>query len=588
MLFLRCRAKQNYTWGNLLKDYYRFLENKRLRFVAFTGLKAVSDFIPFVIAYMLGSVIDFFTTYKKGDFLTEFYVLVVGMAFLGGFQVWLRYFAKIKTQEIAAKLREDLRINAMSHLMDLDLRWHEKEDTGNKLEKINQGSENVYNGVQEFLDRGLPILTSILGSLVLFLMMDSMYAIFSLAYFAVYLLGELYFNKKVAYWETKLSRSKEKLAGKFYESTSNLLTVKSLGLKEVFKMRMKQYENEFYKIWENAKEIGHKKAKTIKIFATVGQASFVFLLGYDVVNGGISVGSIIVFYTYFGRLRSALDDVTNYATRFIKLKTSIGRFMMLFREETRDEANGVLIPDDWETIEFKNVNFKYKDKKVMKNFNFKLHRGEKVGIVGTSGTGKSTLAKLLLGLYQPDKGEILMADMPISNYKHCSVTEKISIVLQDSEMFNMSLLHNVIIYSAKKNKLIFGNAVKIANLETVIKKLPRGIHTLIGEKGYKLSGGERQRVGLARALYKNSEVLILDEATSHLDSETEKRIQERLENYLHNRTLIVIAHRLSTLKNVDRIIVIDKGRVVEEGTFDDLVRSKGKFYELYKLQKNKS
>ncbi|MBS3074621.1 ATP-binding cassette domain-containing protein, partial [Candidatus Pacearchaeota archaeon] len=181
--------------------------------------------------------------------------------------------------------------------------------------------------------------------------------------------------------------------------------------------------------------------------------------------------------------------------------------------------------------------------------------------------------------------EVTFDGVSLENIKQSSISKRISIVLQDSEMFNMSLEDNVMI-SGEENSKHLSWAAKVANLKPVIKNLPKGLKTIIGEKGYKLSGGERQRVGIARAVYRNSDILILDEATSHLDSKTEKIIQENLERELHGKTMIIIAHRLSTLKNVDRIIVMDEGKIVEEGKFDELIKKRGLFSQIYKIQQH--
>jgi ABC-type multidrug transport system fused ATPase/permease subunit len=215
----------------------------------------------------------------------------------------------------------------------------------------------------------------------------------------------------------------------------------------------------------------------------------------------------------------------------------------------------------------------------------KIKRKEKIGIVGESGSGKSTLTKLILGLYHPNKGKILIDGVDIKEYKYSSLTEVVGVVLQESEIFNTSLINNVTISSRKKNVRLFEEVVGLSQLEPIIKKLPRGINSLLGEKGYHLSGGERQRIGIARALYKDSQFLILDEATSSLDSKTERLIQESIKDTLEDKTVLIIAHRFSTLKDVDRIVVMDKGKIIEKGSYDELVRKRGKFYSLWRKLK---
>jgi len=401
--------------------------------------------LPFLSIYFLGLVVDFFTTYQKGDSLTTFYLLVFGMAFVGGFQVWLRFFAKIRLQTIAAKVREELRIKAMTHLIDLELKWHEKEETGSKLEKISNGAENMFHGANDFINMGLHIISNLAGGLFLFFFFDWKYAIFAIVYSAIYLSGEAYFNKKLTKCEFGLRKTREKVTGKFYESASNLLTVKSLGLKNVFEKLTTKYEREFYKKWLQTRDLSQTKSKIVKSFGAVGHSCFIFLIGYEVVTGAITVGSIVVFYNYFGKLRGALDQVTNHIGRFIKVKTSIGRLMELLREEIIDKENGLVIPKNWKTIEFRNITFKYKDKKVLDKFNLVIKQGEKVGIVGISGAGKSTLMNTIAGVLSPSKGAIEFHGKRINGLMpYQAVAEGISMVPEGRRVFpRLTVLENV-------------------------------------------------------------------------------------------------------------------------------------------------
>lgn len=383
-----------------------------------------------------------------------------------------------------------------------------------------------------------------------------------------------------------MNRISEKVSGKFHESASNVLSVKSLGLRNIFEKSTKKYEEQYYKIWLQTKKTGQMKMKVTKSIAAIGYALFLLIVGFDFIAQAITLGSILVFAAYFERLRSALNNVSGTVDSYIQIKSGTGRLMTILGEKVfdRESDNLLEISKSWKKIEFKDVAFKFKKKQVLKNFNLTIKKGEKIGIVGRSGCGKSTITKLLLGLYKIKSGGIYIDGININKFKHSSVTNTITAVLQDSEMFDMTLAENISISTLKRDQNQFNKAVTISSLKDVIDNLPKGFLTLLGEKGYNVSGGERQRIGIARAIYKNSPVLILDEATSHLDSKTEQHIQEHLETELKNKTLIVIAHRLSTLKNIDRILFMEKGRIIEEGRFDELLNKKGEFYNLYRIQ----
>ena len=219
-------------------------------------------------------------------------------------------------------------------------------------------------------------------------------------------------------------------------------------------------------------------------------------------------------------------------------------------------------------------------------FNLERNRGEKIGIVGFSGSGKSTFFKLLLKLYLPKKGKILFDNKEIKEIKRESLLHKISYVPQDVELFNLSIKDNIKISSKNNNLKKYKMSLNTSLTNEVISKLPKKDLTILGEKGTRISGGEKQRIGIARALYKDSEILILDEATSNLDFNTERKIQNNL-SMLKKKTLIVSAHRLSTLRNMDKIIFLEKGTIIEQGNFNQLIKNKGKFYILWSKNKIK-
>jgi ABC-type multidrug transport system fused ATPase/permease subunit len=581
------RKKENYPLKQFFGDIWKFLEGNRLKYGFFVLIKALSDFIPFVIVYLLGMVIDFFTTYGPGQSLNQFYMLVGAIGALGVLQVLIRMWAKMECSIIGAKIRQRARELSMSRLMDLELKWHEKEGAGSKIQKINQGSSLIRRFFSHFMNNhAIPLLVGILGSLVIFFALGWQYSLFSLAYASIFLIIERYYSKKLSHWTDEMNKIAEKVSGKFHESASNVLSVKSLGLRGVFEKSTKKYEDKYYKIWLKTKETGLMKMRVTKSFAAVGYALFILLVGYDFLTQSITLGSILIFTAYFDKLKSSLNNVSMGVDVFIEIKSGIGRLMTILGEKIFDrESDDLLeIPKNWGKIEFRDISFKYKKKMVLNNFNLIIKKGEKIGIVGRSGCGKSTITKLLLGLYKVNKGGIFIDGIDINKFKHSSVTNTITAVLQDSEMFDMNLADNLSISTLKRDPKLFEKSIVISALDDVIEQLPRGLMTVLGERGYRVSGGERQRIGIARAVYKNSPVLILDEATSHLDSKTEQHIQDQLEEELKNKTLIVIAHRLSTLKKIDRIIVMERGKIVEEGTFDELVRERGSFFSLYKLQ----
>jgi ABC-type multidrug transport system fused ATPase/permease subunit len=258
------------------------------------------------------------------------------------------------------------------------------------------------------------------------------------------------------------------------------------------------------------------------------------------------------------------------------------------REPVRiDSAEGkVGFPSDWKQIDVKNISFSYADNQVLKDVTLQIRRGEKVGIVGLSGAGKSTLFKLLLKEHESYAGSITVDGIELKDISKQDYFNYSAVVLQDTEVFNFSLKENIVMANTAEaeNEELFRRALRVAHVEDFIDRLPEGVDTLIGEKGVRLSGGERQRLGIARAVFKNPQLLLLDEATSHLDIESEEKIRLSLHEFFQSVTAVVIAHRLTTIREMDRIVVLEGGTILESGTFDELHAKKGRFHELWEKQ----
>jgi len=279
-------------------------------------------------------------------------------------------------------------------------------------------------------------------------------------------------------------------------------------------------------------------------------------------------------------LSNVSQDIVVSKQRIARMRDSFHDIPLINSEEVNS------FPKDWQKLIVKNVSFSYDEDDVLKNVSFEVKRGEKIGIVGTSGAGKSTLFKLLLKERIHADGEIKIDDTLISTIKTEEYLARVSVVLQDTEVFNQSLKENITIVRPEEahDKKLFDETLQISHVKDFVSKLKDGVNTLIGEKGVKLSGGERQRLGIARAIFKEPDILLMDEATSHLDIESEKKIQDSLHEFFQNVTAIVIAHRLTTIKLMDKILVIEKGKIIEQGSFDELYAKRGRFHELWEKQ----
>jgi ABC-type multidrug transport system fused ATPase/permease subunit len=303
-----------------------------------------------------------------------------------------------------------------------------------------------------------------------------------------------------------------------------------------------------------------------------------------VIQGKLSPGFFLTYVTYFDKLREAATQFTDRFQVLIERKSNLGRMMPLFCADNRLPIGKREFPLDWQNIQIRDAVFHYDNNSMVGPLSLEVKRGEIVGIAGKSGSGKSTLIKLLLGLYHLDRGTLLIGDIPVAEIRHEELVSNIAVVLQETELFNFSLRENITMMRDVPPALLL-HSCEIACLSDVIARLPDGLDTLIGERGYSLSGGERQRVGIARALCRKAPILLLDEATSALDSATEQMVMQRLMAEHSDRTMLIIAHRISTLKDSHKVVVFDQGLLVEQGSFHELVEDpESRFGMMYAMQ----
>ena len=319
----------------------------------------------------------------------------------------------------------------------------------------------------------------------------------------------------------------------------------------------------------------------------IGVAGVIYAAGIESVNGDLSPGS---FMSFFGAMMLMLQPLRRITNINATLQRGIAAGDSLFKiiDEPDEVDSGTYTTEEVHgTVEFRNVGFSYNDDNlpVLSDVSFKVEAGKSIAIVGHSGSGKSTLVGLLPRFYDANTGEILLDGTAVVDYRLADLRANISLVSQDIVLFNDTIENNLAYGQLRRcSRAEILQAAEAAHIMDFVDEMPNGFETVVGDRGILLSGGQRQRVAIGRALLKNSPVLILDEATSSLDTKSERRIQEALENLMEDRTTLVIAHRLSTVENVDQIIVLDQGRIVESGTHKELLDAGGHYSALYRMQ----
>lgn len=575
-----------YTTKELVQNIWFYVKPYKSRFFLGTFLRFSSDVIWLYPAWALSQIINFATTYQPGDSLHRFWVLWGTVCGLAVYHYLSHDGAKYIIYQVSERMRLDVIKQAILHIFRLDPDWHEKENSGNKLQRIHKAGESLDQMMRLYVDLCIESTINVIGITLVLLTLGTWVSGLMIAFFVTYYLISRSLTKKSSDYSLASNLEWEKYEGVLFESINNIATIRSLGFWKPIMSWLERQSSALYASIRKRIFWYRTRSATLNLWREAFRQVIIWYVVFEVLKGNLEVGSIALVLLYFHKITDSASELSEVAYQF-----ELGRISLMRLRETLDtpptsEISGTeAFPKKWKTLTVKNLEFAYEKNKVLKGVSFTLKRGEKLGIVGLSGAGKSTLFKLLLKLYDRYDGHILFEGEELKDIRRESYLEHFSYVPQETELFNLSLKDNVTLaLDQAVDEKRFQKALEIAHVKDFLHKLPQGVESLIGEKGVKLSGGERQRVGIARAVYKHPELLFLDEATSHLDAESEGKIQETLHDFFKEVTAVVIAHRLSTLKEMDRIVVLSKGEVVEEGSFEDLIKKEGTFYRLWKKQ----
>lgn len=584
------QTKKDFTWKNFLVAIWFVLGKYRKKYLFLILGLFIIQFYAVIPPLIVGKVIDFFIAFKQGDSLNTFYLYT----FFIGLTLPISAYIRLGIKNLIGNLKSDvfynIKVDGLAKLMHFSLKWHDEETVGAKFQKIQNGLKGLDALNHHFNNEILATITSFIGIIFVFIFLQPMYVLFFIFYLVGFGAILKFFYSKIQTENENYNKSVETAGGSYVESLGNILTVKALGASKAFVGRISKRE-EVTKIHEyRLRRLSTTMWQIFQAFNGVCYGIFIFAAGLGVVGGQLTAGAIAIFYGYIQNLIGKTTDFLAVYETVLGAKSAVGRMTKIFWDKEDESKGNKKFPSDWESLSVEHGNFSYREEDINNNLtglneiSFNLSKHQKVGIVGKTGSGKSTLSKILMGLYRLNSGKYLIGKTNFYEIDRDEASKNITLVLQDSEMFNLTLRDNITLMSKTKPELL-EKAIKISQLSEVVQKLPNGLETIIGEKGYHLSGGERQRVAIARAIYKDPQIMIFDEATSALDNKTETAVYGLLNRYLKDKTVVVIAHRISTLKNVDKIYVFDQGKIVESGEYEELYNNKNStFAKLYRSQ----
>ncbi len=475
-----------------------------------------------------------------------------------------------------------LRFKVLKNLLKLDMDFFKRNRTGELVSRCT----NDINALQSIVSNIIPDffreLLTIVGLLIVVFYQSPILAFFALVVLPCAILPLVHFARKLKKYARSIQETNSDLLSRLSEIFSNIELIKASNTQNKESEKFAKQNNELCRLNLKSTRIDALTSPLMEIIGSLGVAAVIIIGGREVIHGTMSVGSFFAFITALFAIYTPLKRLSSLYGRLQGAIAASERTFYLLDLEPQI-LNGSKNLESIARIEFKQVDFAYENpyKSVLKDINFEFNKGEILALVGTSGGGKSSIINLLMRFYDKQKGEILLNDLDISEFSIESLHDRIGLVTQNIYLFNDSFAENVA-YSEEPNKEKIIKALKLANAYEFVQEMG-GIYAEIKEHGKNLSGGQKQRIAIARALYKNPDLLIFDEATSALDNESEKAIIETIENLKKDRLVLMIAHRLSTIENADKIAVIDQGQMIAIGTNEELLQS----CELYQKFKNK-
>ncbi len=490
------------------------------------------------------------------------------------------YIDNYYNEKVAQYIADDLRKKMYHHLQHLSLSYYDSHQTGKLLSTITADVSTVQDFASATLLNILIDALTITGMIGIMFYLDSDFTLVALAVAPFLLFFVARFKKAIKKATREVRKDQSNMLVVIQKGLESIRAVNAFGRQEYEEDRLKKISDETVIASLKAKRVKYVISPVVAIIVAVCTA-FVLWRGANLVmNGFMTVGALTVFLWYMSKFFGPVQDLAKMTSTIAQVSVALERIQAILETDsiTPQKPNATTPGPLAGEIVFENVSFAYNaTSPLIKDFNLKICCGERIGICGPTGSGKSTIVGLIARFYDPTSGRILIDGTDISDFTLEGLREQLGFVMQDTVLFYGSVLENIAYGRPGATEEEIIEAARLANADEFISKMPHGYDTLVGERGVTLSGGQRQRIGIARALVRNSPILILDEPTSSLDSESEKSVMDALENLMKGRTVIIIAHRLTTIRDADQIIVLNCGAVAEKGTHEELMQ-KGQIY----------
>jgi len=569
-----------------------FFKDRKKTVIFLLTLITISQVASIVVPFISKDLIDALTKFIKNGGALPWHTLLwcavgilVASLISSILESTYNYYLFLLTTSVEDKVRK----LAFERYLQLHSLFHHGASSGQVIGRIERGGVSFYTATNDIIGQSIiPPLIIFIGSFAALMYQNIWIGLAVLVPFPIYLLATRKIANKIYLIEQQSNDAFENIAKEMYDVAGNVLTVKKFSQEEVETANHEHLISNAREIQYGAERLWGTVESIQSAIAITGRIAVLTLSAWFVLNGTATIGQFVLYVTLQNMAYQPLTTLSSLFTRIRRNLTRVERMFAILDEplSVLDKPNAQQLPPLAHKIEFKNVSFSYRsnDQYALKNINVTIEAGTRVALVGRSGGGKTTFINMILRSYDPQQGAVLFDGIDIRDVTASSLRTQIAVVPQEVDLFSRTVWDNIAYGQEHVSHADIENAARTALAHDFILKLDNGYDTTVGERGIKLSGGERQRIGIARAVLRDPKLLILDEATSHLDTESERLITEATDALIKNRTSLIIAHRLSTVIHADKILVFNEGTIEAVGTHAELLKSSPTYAKLHAQQ----
>ncbi|NOU18135.1 MAG: ABC transporter ATP-binding protein [Bacteroidales bacterium] len=566
----------------LFLKFYTFLKPYKAALIFILLLSLITIAINILNPYLLKILVDDALMQKNKQLLVKLLILMVALGFFStGIEFLSTYFNGLITGKIMINIRKSI----FTHIIYLPQSFFLKNKIGDIVQRANNEVDNLRDFITNSLLRVIKDFIMIIGYTSALCWLNARLFLLISITLPLTIVTLRYFQPRIKKTLEQIRRKDSEILGFFIERFNSIKLIQAFNIYEEENNKLQsQLTSRFDLGMRRIKLIAFNSAIMGLVFSTVVIILFSYG-GYLIINNLLTIGSLLAFLSYLLNIMSPVKDLQNLYMDVIRVSVSMERINEILATETIQKKTDSVCPFEFkDKIHFDQVSFNYNESNIIKNLNVSFIKGKTYAIVGNNGSGKSTLVNLLLRFFDPLEGSIYIDTVPIQKFDIFQLREKICYISQENYLFNDSIFENIRVGKINCSEEELIEATKKVNIYSLITSLDEEFKSRVGDQGTKLSGGEKQRIALARAFIKNADIIILDEAFASLDSESEKEILVTLKEKKKDVTIIIISHRASTIKEVDEVVYINNGTVVEQGKHEELMLKKGYYWNLFKEQ----